>query len=105
MFVTRGNILSLLNRQDISYKEKETIIKKHNRLLKSALENLNSNILVEYLFDGKIPKSAKKIIKEIIDDKSNNYEFAKNIEESFQKHHGYKESDLFKSHYPDILKK
>ena len=105
MFVTRGNILSLLNRQDISYKEKETIIKKHNRLLKSALENLNSNILVEYLFDGKIPKSAKKIIKEIIDDKSNNYEFAKNIEESFQKHHGYKENDLFKSHYPDILKK
>ena len=37
MFVTRGNILSLLCSANISYKEKESIIKKYDKLLKKAL--------------------------------------------------------------------
>ena len=43
MFVTRGNILSLLCSTNISYKEKESIIKKNDKLLKKALENANSS--------------------------------------------------------------
>ena len=58
MFVTRGNILSLLCSANISYKEKESIIKKYDKLLKKALENANSSTLVELLFNGKVPKSA-----------------------------------------------
>ena len=104
MFVTRGNILSLISSTKISYKEKESIIKKNDKLLKKVLQNANPNLLVEYLFDGKIPKSVKKIIKTVIEDKSNNYEFNKKLKHLFQQHQGYKESDLFKSHFPDVLK-
>ena len=60
MFVTRGNILSLLCSTNISYKEKESIIKKYDKLLKKALENANSSTLVEFLFNAKVPKSAKE---------------------------------------------
>ena len=42
MFVTRGNILSLLCSTNISYKEKESIIKKYDKLLKKALENVKA---------------------------------------------------------------
>ena len=61
MFVTRGNILSLLCSTNISYKEKESIIKKYDKLLKKALENANSSTLVELLLVEKFPKVLKEL--------------------------------------------
>lgn len=61
MFVTRGNILSLLCSTNISYKEKESIIKKYDKLLKKALENANLSTLVEFLFNEKFQKVLKEL--------------------------------------------
>ena len=105
MFVTRGNILSLLCSTNISYKEKESIIKKYDKLLKKALENANSSTLVEFLFNAKVPKSAKKIISEVIDYRSSSFEVYCEFEKLFAQYNCYKESDLYKVHYPKILKK
>ena len=105
MFVTRGNILSLLCSTNISYKEKESIIKKYDKLLKKALENVNSSTLVEFLFNGKVPKSAKRIISEVIDYRTSSFEVYCEFEKIFEQYQGYKESDLYKVHYPKILKK
>ena len=102
MFVTRGNILSLLCSTNISYKEKESIIKKYDKLLKKALENANSSTLVEFLFNGKVPKSAKRIISEVIDYKSSSFEVYCEFEKIFEQYNCYKESDLYKAHYPEI---
>ena len=105
MFVTRGNILSLLCSTNISYKEKESIIKKYDKLLKKALENANSSTLVELLFSGKVPKSAKRIISEVIDYRTSSFEVYCEFEKIFEQYNCYKESDLYKVHYPKILKK
>lgn len=105
MFVTRGNILSLLCSTNISYKEKESIIKKYDKLLKKALENANSSTLVELLFSGKVPKSAKRIISEVIDYRTASFEVYCEFEKIFEQYNCYKESDLYKAHYPKILKK
>ena len=50
MFVTRGNILSLLCSTNISYKEKESIIKKYDKLLRKNLQNTSEDVLVNLLF-------------------------------------------------------
>ena len=105
MVVTSKNLLSLLNSSKISYKEKEEIIKKYDKLLRKNLQNTSEDVLVNLLFSTQVPKSAKKVISQVIDSKSRDFVCLNNFENVFKKYTNFKESDLYKAHYPHILKR
>ena len=103
--VTRENIFAFISSTNVTYKEKDKIIAKKEKLLKEAIKIQDSTELVEYLFNAKIPKNAKKIISSELDKRNYTLEEEEEIKNIFQNHQGYKENDLFKNYYPQILKK
>lgn len=105
MVVTSKNLLSLLNSSKISYKEKAEIIKKYDKLLRKNLQNTSEDVLVNLLFSTQVPKSAKRVISQVIDSKSRDFVCLNNFENVFKKYTNFKESDLYKAHYPHILKR
>ena len=86
MVVTSKNLLSLLNSSNLSYKEKEEIIKKYDKLLRKALQNTSEEVLVDLLFSTQVPKGAKKVISQVIDSKSTDFVCLNNFENAFKKY-------------------
>ena len=84
MVVTSKNLLSLLNSSKISYKEKEEIIKKYDKLLRKNLQNTSEDVLVSLLFSTQVPKIAKKVISQVIDSKSRDFVCLNNFENVYK---------------------
>ena len=102
--ITRGNILSTFESSRITNKEKERIIHKKSKTLTKYLKEKKSVELIEYLFNSKIPKNLKVLVAQIINERTHNHEELEKIEKYFQKHLIFKENDLYKKSYPNILK-
>lgn len=103
MFVTRGNILSILSNDNLSYKTRNNIVKKYNKLLLEQITKIDVKQLAQYYFS--VPKDTKKIIAQELNKRNITASDAKFIEELFLEKETLKESYLYKIDYPTIFKK
>ena len=67
MLITSKNILSILEDDSIPLSEKDDIVEKNKYVLEHSFNKLTDEQIINYLFNSKIPKSAKRVLSNNID--------------------------------------